>query len=132
MAVCAIRICVVWHHGFQTLPDPTVGCFSHTRTRVPARSSAPRACRDEWSSQHYNELLMPGQWRSLPTSDTACVRERVSEGRKRRGSTLPGPCARGLVGGLWVIVSRGTLKMMLKCHAQKDGRGFPTDTLAPG
>lgn len=45
------------------------------------------------------------------------------------GSTLPGPSAPGLVGGLWVIVSRGRPKMMWKCHeAQKYGRGFPTDT----
>lgn len=95
---------------------------THTHTFAHAHSYTPQACRDEWSLQHYNELLMPRQWRRLPT----CVFLRAAN---NMGSTLPGPSAFGLVGGLWVIVSRGRPKMMFKCHeAQKDGRGFPTDT----
>lgn len=118
------------------------------RYLAPRVSDTPRPdrCRAHTHLHAHTLLYTPGLWRwmefaTLQWAFDAKTMEEAAHiwhtvcasvflrAANNMGSTLPGPSAPGLVGGLWVIVSRGRPKMMLKCHeAQKDGRGFPTDT----
>lgn len=101
MAVCAIRICVIWHHGFQTLPDPTVGCFSHTRTnpRTRARSLFCTSGLRRW--MEFATLQWAFDARTMEKSahiwHAVCARGPLTQGVHFAGALCPW-AGRGVVG----------------------------------